>query len=130
LVSPGRRREDIITLRFISRGEKRREEEKKSSAVSIAKKRGVKGEEVKGCERLRDDDPNFCHLGLEFSDGEKSICEREREKHNHHKPSNRAQRKQRTQKGKQRENDRNRIAPCSRWKQKRRQQWQRWKTYL
>lgn len=28
---------------------------------------------------MRDDDPNFCHLGLEFSDGEKSICERERE---------------------------------------------------
>ena len=29
---------------------------------------------------MRDDDPNFCHLGLEFSDGEKSICERERER--------------------------------------------------
>ena len=36
---------------------------------------------------MRDDDPNFCHLGLEFSETGKSIREREREKHHNHKPS-------------------------------------------
>jgi hypothetical protein len=57
---------------------------------------------------------------------------REREKHRNHKPSqSEALRGKESGKRKtERERREQNLIPCSRWTQKRRQEWQRWKTFL
>ena len=61
-----------------------------------------------------------------------SPAEREREKHRNHKPSqSEALRGKESKKRKtERERREQNLIPCSRWTQKRRQEWQRWKTFF
>ena len=70
-----------ISSRAASFREKRINEKRRNPPLSPSRRDAREKGEVKGaCERLRDDDPNFCHLGLEFSETGKSIRERERER--------------------------------------------------
>ena len=117
-----KRWEDIITLRFTSRKENKRETRKRNPPLSPSRRDAREKREVKGaCERLRDDDPYFCHLGFPSSLTRKSI--RERERNHNHKPSRakRSKAKKAKKRKTERERQKQNLIPCSRWKQRRRQ---------
>ena len=68
-----------ISSRAASFREKRINEKRRNPPLSLSRRDAREKGEVKGtCERSRDDDPYFCHLG--FPCWEKSIRERERER--------------------------------------------------
>ena len=111
--------------------EKRINEKRRNPPLSLSRRDAREKGEVKGTrERSRDDDPYFCHLG--FPCWEKSIRESEREKHRNHKPSQskKIQGKESKKRKTERERREQNLLPCSRWAQKRRQEWQRWKTFF
>ena len=90
--------------------EKRINEKRRNPPLSLSRRDAREKGEVKGtCERSRDDDPYFCHLG--FPCWEKSIRERERERNTATTNLRKAKRfkAKKAKKGKQRENDGNRI---------------------
>ena len=90
--------------------EKRINEKRRNPPLSLSRRDAREKGEVKGtCERSRDDDPYFCHLG--FPCWEKSIRARERERNTATTNLRKAKRfkAKKAKKGKQRENDGNRI---------------------
>ena len=90
--------------------EKRINEKRRNPPLSLSRRDAREIGEVKGtCERSRVDDPYFCHLG--FPCWEKSIRARERERNTATTNLRKAKRfkAKKAKKGKQRENDGNRI---------------------